>query len=185
MYQSKPREIKRLGESTMTRMMAMSMVSLFLVTVVLSRFGVMDFFGPTMASCIASACVASLVVMSSRTSYLPFLGETVFPSTLLREPTQPADATVVVDVQVDEGATHVAYWASEPGARAKNPWVAYKGYENSGIAAVEKGGAATLHLRCPSSYAIKGKVLPPHVHYRAVFPGGVMGEIKTAKVVCA
>lgn len=184
MIRHQPREIRALSEDTMTRMTALSSLCLFVLSMALARAGVLDFFGWPVLSSVSLACVAIAVLITNRTSYLPFLGETVFPSTLLKDAT-PSDATVEVTVQASPGATHVAFWASEPGPRQKTPWAAYGGYENSGVAKVDGSGSATLRFRCPASYAIRGKVLPPHVHYRDVFPSGILGVVKTAKVVCA
>jgi len=182
--QKQPREIGALSKSTLSRMVALGMMMLFVVSVVSARLGIIEFGGPLMISSIVSACVASLTLMSSRTTYLPFLGEAVFPSTLLKEPSDPADATVTVEVNASPGATHVAFWASESSAHVvKNPWAAYDRYTNSGLAVV-RGGKATLHIRCPAQYAVRGRVLPRHVHFREVYPSGIVGEVKTAQVVC-
>lgn len=184
-YSKQPREIGLLSKSTLNRIAALAMMMLFVTSVVSSRFGVIDFGGPFMMSSIVSACIASLVLVSSRTSYLPFLGEAVFPSSLLKEPSDPADATVTVEVDAGRGATHVAFWASESkGYVVKNPWDAYDQYSNSGISVV-KGGKATLNVRCPAQYAVRGRVLPRHVHFRDIYPSGIVGEVKTAQVVCA
>lgn len=187
MYSKQPHEIGELSKKTMNRTVALAALVCFVSCVVLAYMGVIEFRGPVMTSCIASGCIASLVVLSSRTSYLPFLGEAVFPSSLLKDTMTPADATVDIDVVASPGATHVAFWASEPNSSGvvKNPWKAYGSYTNSGIARVESNGHATIRIRCPSRYAIRGKVLPRHVHYRDVYPSGILGEIKTAQVVCA
>lgn len=179
-----PREIRSLSTSTLNRILALGVILLFVTCVVSARFGVIDFRGSVMMSSIFSACIASLVLISSRTTYLPFLGETIFPASLLRGVFSPSDATVTLEVDAGEGATRVAYWASESGSRVvKNPWEAYDKYTNSGISRVENG-RATIHLRCPAQYAVRGRVLPRHVHFRDIFPSGVMGEVKTAEVMC-
>jgi hypothetical protein len=185
MYE-KPAEMQRLKDSTMNRMAAISMVMVFIVFVVVARLGWIDFNGPVMVSSIASACVASIALLSSRTTYLPFLGESVFPSTLMVESKTPEDATVDVEVRADPGATHIAYWASDVGVGVKdNPYTAYGRYTNSGIAKVNSRGMATLRLRCPVRYTVRGKVLPRHVHYRMVYPSGIVGKVETRGVVCA
>jgi len=179
-----PREIGALSATTMNRMVALCFLMLLVVCVISARMGLVNFNGPLMSACIASGCLASLVLMGNRTTYLPFLGEAVFPSSLLREPSAPDEATVEVEVVAEPGATHVAFWASDVGEGVKkNPWVAYGSYKNSGIAVV-RGGKATLHLRCPSIYTVRGKVLPRHVHYRSVFESGIVGKVETRGVVC-
>lgn len=184
MYMKQPREIGDLSARTMNRTLALSSMFTLVACVVSARLGMVSFWGPTMAAVAASACIASVYLMSDRTTYLPFLGEAVFPSTLVRDDTTPSDATIEVEVDAEPGATKVAYWASDVGTGvAKNPWVAYGTYTNSGVAQV-RGGKATLRLRCPAIYTVRGKVLPRHVHYRSIFPSGIVGKIETRGVVC-
>jgi hypothetical protein len=185
MTHTQPSEINRLSRTTKNRMAALGVLMSFIVCVALARFGLVDFGGPLMISCITSACVASVALLSNRTTYLPFLGEAVFPGTLLKDAFEPGDATIEVKVRAQPGATHVAYWASDVGQGIKkNPWIAYGQYTNSGVAKVNSVGMATLRLRCPVRYTVRGKVLPRHVHYRSVYPSGIVDKVETRGVVC-
>jgi len=170
----------------MNRMVALCCVMLFVLAVLSARMGVIQIHGSWITLCLSAVCVALSVLLGNKTTYLPFLGEAVLPHTVLKEDRQPADATVDVEVKAVNGATHVVYWASDVGKDvAKNPWVAYKSYDNSGVVKVDAQGKATLRLRCPVRYAVRGKVLPRHVHYRSVFPSGLVSKIETRGVVCA
>jgi hypothetical protein len=184
MYMKQPREIGQLSKDTGNRMVALSSLFLLVACAFSARLGLVPFYGPVMASVVAAACIASVYLISDRTTYLPFLGEAVLPGSLIRDDQEPADATIEVEVHAEPGATKVAYWASDVGTGVKkNPWIAYGTYTNSGVAQV-RGGKATLRLRCPAIYTVRGKVLPRHVHYRSVFPSGIVGKIETRGVVC-
>jgi hypothetical protein len=43
---------------------------------------------------------------------------------------------------------------------------------------------AKMNVLCPSSYNVPGQTLKPHIHYRILYPTGIMGEVKTAFVQC-
>lgn len=134
---------------------------------------------------VASRVVFGLVGLTAlwfafrRNFYLPFLGDTVVPTGLLKE-TKPADATRQVTVQTEPN-TKVVYWSSEPNTKVvSTPWSAYKTYENAGVTISDGEGRATLHVRSPSSYKTPwGRTLRPHVHWRCVRMGGMLSEIKT------
>lgn len=186
MYNKQPKEIGDLSRTTMNRMVALSCVMLFVLVVLSARMGIIDFWGGWMTLFVSVGSIALSVLLSDRTTYLPFLGESVIPAPVLKDSREPADATVDVEVTAVSGATHVLYWASDVGQGvAKNPWTAYQKYDNSGVAKVDSQGKANLRLRCPSRYAVRGKVLPRHVHFRSVFPSGLVSKIETRGVVCA
>lgn len=120
-----------------------------------------------------------------RNTYLPFLGPTVLPFTLFPEELKPKDADLefVIPVYEPDG-TKVVYWASQPSKTiVENPFKAYADYRNVGITNV-KNEMATMVVSCPSSYKVPGKTLKPHIHYRILYPTGIMGEVKTAYVNC-
>jgi hypothetical protein len=116
-------------------------------------------------------------------TFLPFLGKTVFPPSLILLSEQAeTNATVVVNAHQ---AIKVAYWAAhaDEGIVETDPMKAYDKYENIGVAAV-KDGKATLKLKCPTSYKVqKGMVqLPKHVHYRLIYANGVISGVMTVKL---
>ncbi len=116
-------------------------------------------------------------------TFLPFLGKTVFPPSLILLSEQ-ANTNATVKVEAN-GAEKVAYWAAHPdhGYVEEDPFNAYSKYENIGVAAV-KDGHAILKLRCPTEYKVyNGMVkLPKHVHYRLIYSNGVVSEVKTIKL---
>jgi hypothetical protein len=115
-------------------------------------------------------------------SYLPFLGPTVMPCSLLanRIPDH-ADTEVRVD-GLTPGAT-VMYWAAEPAtdglARIKDWRQAYLDYANAGVTRVDDAGVAVFVIRKPQPYTVpvKGR-LESHVHWR-VCEGHMLGPVQT------
>jgi hypothetical protein len=122
---------------------------------------------------------AALLLAFHRDTYLPFLGETVFPSSVLKEQT-PAGATRTVKVKV-KPHTKVVYWASEPGdnLNKKTFDVAYGKYENAGVTVSDNNGVALLKVREPQSYTIPFETLSSHIHYRMVKESGFLDSVRT------
>lgn len=120
-----------------------------------------------------------------RNTYLPFLGPTVLPFTLLPDELKPKDADLEFVIPVHEAdGTKVVYWASEPSKTiVENPFKAYGEYRNVGVTSVQNE-MANMMVSCPSSYKVPGQTLKPHIHYRILYPTGIMGEVKTAYVNC-
>lgn len=132
---------------------------------------------------IVGASALYLLFAPNVRTFLPFLGKTVFPPSLLLLSEQAGtNATVIVKA---EGAEKVAYWAAhaDEGIVESEPMKAYNSYENIGVAAVVDG-KATLKLKCPTEYKVKkGMIkLPRHVHYRLIYSNGVISEVLTAKL---
>lgn len=128
------------------------------------------------------ATAAALWIAVKRDSWLPFLGEAVLPpSTLLVSSPTFADRALVV--KAPAGATRCVYWAAsnKAGTVAEGPEQAYGQFGNAGTAMVIDG-VASLKYRRPGSYKLRGGVKGPHVHYRFVFPDGMMGPVKTTDV---
>jgi hypothetical protein len=129
------------------------------------------------------AMIAALSLAFRRDTYLPFLGETVYPCENLAEKTPDgADSTVTVtDVPAN---AKVIYWAAEPSTTViGNPWDAYGKYENSGVATADESGRAQLRIRKPTGYKVpSGRELKPHVHYRFCQESGILSTIRTASL---
>jgi uncharacterized membrane protein YuzA (DUF378 family) len=122
--------------------------------------------------------IAALSVMFNRDTYLPFLGESVFPCAVLSDQVPPG-ATRAVTVTVQPGSK-VVYWATEPGDGSGDWKEAYRGFQNAGVATADTNGLATLKVREPQAYRVpwKGR-LQPHVHFRVCDMTGFVGRIKT------
>ena len=148
----------------------------------------------------------AVAIMFDRDTYLPFLGPTLVPCSVLKDRT-PSGATRSVQVKVRPGAK-VLYWAAEPtgasedlnrcgplsttaGAQCDSEnhtalekitdWKrAYAQYENAGVATAGEDGNATLRVREPQPYWVPMKgTLQHHVHYRVCGEAGWMERIQT------
>jgi uncharacterized membrane protein YuzA (DUF378 family) len=124
--------------------------------------------------------LSALLVAFNRDTYLPFLGESVFPCSILSEQAPPG-ATRSIDVQVEPNSK-VVYWASEPSDGSNIPTYvdAYRSYLNAGVAIADSTGRATLKVREPQPYSVPFKGhLESHIHFRVCGPTGFIGRIKT------
>lgn len=122
--------------------------------------------------------IAAISVAFNRDTYLPFLGESVFPCSILTDQSPPG-ASRLITVYVQPGAK-VVFWASEPGD-GHNSWInAYKKYENAGVTTADSSGKAVLSVREPQGYSVPIKgYIEPHIHFRVCGPEGFVGRIKT------
>lgn len=121
----------------------------------------------------------AVVLFTRRDTFLPFLGEMAFPKGVLK-PTVPEGANGSVKVAIDApDGTPVVYWGAEPNVKAfPNPVDAYKGYQNAGVALVNKG-LVEFRFRYPASYYIPyGSEIKEHVHFR-VMKDGIISNVKT------
>ena len=130
--------------------------------------------------------VAALYVGLNRDTYLPFLGESVIPCSVLQDKTpEHADLEVTVD-HLKPGAK-VIFWAAEPAteglAKIQNWQRAYLELANAGIATVSEAGTATFRIRKPQPYTVPlmGR-LESHVHWRSCQDGGFLGPVQTTAV---
>ncbi len=123
--------------------------------------------------------LSALFLAFSRDTYLPFLGEAVFPCNILQNQT-PSGATRSVTVRVKPN-TKIVFWASEPsdGLGTKNFEIAYGSYRNSGVTTSDHNGDAVLMVRQPQPYTVPTGYLKTHVHYRECSPNGFIGPVKT------
>lgn len=129
--------------------------------------------------------LAALAVAFNRDTYLPFLGETVMPCSIIPEHI-PKGADTSLTVNVTPGAT-VLYWAAEPeteGLKKIGDWrKAYLKFMNAGVVKANGEGVAVLLVRAPQPYTVpwKGR-LEPHVHFRVCGDDGMLARIKTVFV---
>ena len=126
--------------------------------------------------------LSAVALMFHRDTYLPFLGETVFPCSAIPEQI-PEGADTQVQVKVHPGAK-VIYWAAEHGTEGMkklNDWrKAYLHLMNVGVVKADKTGIATLMVRSPQPYTVPwmGR-LEPHIHFRECGDNGMVGRIFT------
>lgn len=132
--------------------------------------------------------IAAGWLLFQRDTYLPFLGDAVFPSSMIVDDRTPegANAEVTVRLAVPDG-TKVIFWGAEPSPSiVGNPWDAYAKYTNSGVSTV-RGGQATLKFKCPAEYKVMNgaKKLKRHIHYRTCCTrNAMMGPVETVDVSC-
>lgn len=126
--------------------------------------------------------LASIYLLFSRDTYLPFLGYSAVPSNVFQV-SMPKDANIKVNVPVEYGASKVVYWATMSGDVVSTPEEGYRGTRNVGVAEIT-GDTVELNLMCPRKYKVWGKILPKHVHYRFIMDTGILSPVKTAKVEC-
>lgn len=178
-------EIQSMRLQMWKRIVAMGSLGLLTLVVAMHRMGLGISIDGTMGTIITlAAVVGTIVLFTDRTSWLPFLGYTVLPPSALAEKV-PTDAAFSVRVVVPKGATHVMYWASESTSGvAPTPGDAYGNFTNTGVVKAGSDGVTSLKVRCPGQYKVRGRALPRHVHYRAIFPSGIAGPVQTSTVTC-
>jgi uncharacterized membrane protein YuzA (DUF378 family) len=126
--------------------------------------------------------VSALSIALFRDSYLPFLGQTVLPCSLLH-PQSPVDSDTELQISARPGSK-VLYWAAEPanhGLQFIQNWKqAYGDFGNAGVTLANELGAATLRIRKPQTYTVPiFGTLAPHVHYRVCEQHGFVGPVQT------
>lgn len=125
---------------------------------------------------------AAIILAFDRTLWLPFLGETVLPSSLIPLKEQSGSTKIKVKVAPN---TKVAYWAALPnGSDEDQVDIAYGKYGNSGVTMSNDEGDATLSFEKGTGYVVpSGKRLNSHVHYRELPEEyALLGPIRTVFV---
>jgi uncharacterized membrane protein YuzA (DUF378 family) len=130
--------------------------------------------------------VAALGIAFYRDSYLPFLGETVMPCSILNEQI-PEGADTEVSVSGLAPGAKVLYWATEPGTeglKILQDWrQAYLEFKNAGVTVAGTDGVAVLKVRKPQPYTVPMKgALEAHVHYRVCGSEGMLGRVETVSL---
>ena len=149
--------------------------------------GLLGFFVYTRRTLAASALAAlaltgALYVGFKRDTYLPFLGESVMPCSLLKEQT-PDHADTSTSVSGLEPGAKVLFWAAEPAteglAKIKTWDRAYLDFANAGVTRVDQGGIVVMRVRKPQPYTVPvmGR-LEAHVHWRVCKEGGFLGPVQ-------
>ena len=128
-----------------------------------------------------AAGLGVVMLATDRTTYLPFLGECALPPTVFRTATPRAllqGADQVIKIPAPRGAVHVVWWAAE--SSAAMPTKAYGAFTNSGVVDLLPGD--TQVMIALSSPVGEYMGLPKHVHYRGVYPNGLLGPVKTFRM---
>jgi hypothetical protein len=125
--------------------------------------------------------VSAIVLASKKEVWLPFLGRSILPGSLvpLKTPTK-SDTKVQIKTRPN---SKIAYWASKPSDSTPNVKKAYDDYSNSGVVLSNDKGEAELPILAGTGYTVpSGRNISRHVHYRIVgLDYGLMGKVKTVK----
>jgi len=125
--------------------------------------------------------ISALYLVFDRNTYLPFLGDTVYPCNSLADKV-PDNATISQTIQVPPNSK-VVYWASEHSDKldiVSDPWSAYMNYANTGVVTADVAGKAILKVRPPSAYKVPtGRIVDKHIHYRYCKVPGMLSQIYT------
>ena len=133
---------------------------------------------------------ASVMMMMKKETFLPFLGLTVLPNTLIANEKIPngANLSYTIDMNGYPDGTVVVYWAANKTDKIiEDPYEAYKNYNNVGVSKV-KNGKAEVRIFCPDQYKVKKvftQLLERHFHYRIVLKDtGFLSPVMTVKMDC-
>ena len=128
--------------------------------------------------------LSALYLLCKRNVYLPFLGDTVFPCSLLKEDIKPDNADTTMTIKIKPNSK-VVYWASDTNLTnvKLGPTEAYNNYSNAGVTTSDANGNAVLSVRKPSRYTVRyNKLLPKHIHYRICDGRGMLGQVETVQL---
>ena len=136
---------------------------------------------------IGLASILYILKFFNKDTFLPFLGQSVFPSSLLNVGTQSQgnfDRELTLTAPPESQAKLLAFWAADEGADGKTTSAeeAYGDFHNSGVVPVVDG-QATIRFKDPGEYHVmEGKKhLESHIHYRWIGKS-MMGKVNTAYV---
>jgi uncharacterized membrane protein YuzA (DUF378 family) len=136
---------------------------------------------------IIGICTLYLIIFQQRKMFLPFLNETIMPPTIFKSQAPFfSNSKLTIDAP---GGYMVVYWGANPAKKYYdniNSWrEAYDGFKNTGVADVVND-KAELVFSIPVRYSVnmgfKTKLLDRHIHYRIVYPDGVMSKVYTKKL---
>jgi len=120
-----------------------------------------------------------IYLSSKKETWLPFLGNTVIPASLIPETKNIGDTSITIKITPN---TKVAYWSSLP-SNDKEILVekAYGNYSNAGVSKSDKDGFAILTFNKGTGYIVpSGKYIKPHIHYRELNTEySIIGPVKT------
>jgi hypothetical protein len=122
--------------------------------------------------------LCAIILAYNRNTWLPFLGKTVLPEPLvpLRTPANPNKKVQIKTIPNSK----IIYWAASGKNDKQDYKLAYGDYSNSGVVMSDSNGNAELVFTEGSGYNVpSGKILPRHVHYRAMLSNAIMGQVNT------
>lgn len=123
--------------------------------------------------------LSALVLALRRDTWLPFLGCTAIPSSLLPLKSPPNNANITVKVQV-RPKSKVVYWAAYGNDSNQDVSVAYNDFSNSGVVMSDSDGNAILSIIEGGGYHVPFRTISRHIHYRVFSSlGNMLGPVRT------
>jgi len=132
------------------------------------------------------AAILYLLKFYNKDNFLPFLGQSLFPSSLLNvgQSAGNFDRELTLTAPTGSDAELLAFWAADSPSDQKTPSAeeAYGDFQNSGVVPVING-KATIRFKEPGEYHVLDgkKHLESHVHYRWVGKS-LMSKVNTVNV---
>lgn len=134
--------------------------------------------------------IAALVLIVNRDTYLPFLGETVYPAPVNDIAPVIRSTPIAISLKNLPSNTKVVYWAALPLSLThpadyiySNPDEAYGDYSNSGVGTSDDNGILVVKINNPARYKVGFKgTLDAHLHYRYWKQNDLLSKVYTLKV---
>jgi uncharacterized membrane protein YuzA (DUF378 family) len=124
--------------------------------------------------------IAGIMLAINRNTWLPFLGKSVLPPTLVPLISN-ANANIQLPIKTKPNSK-IAYWAAFNKSMDQDVITAYADYSNSGVVMSDENGNAVLSIKEGAEYIVpSGKTIRRHVHYRIIEPDAMMGKVMTIK----
>ena len=123
---------------------------------------------------------SAVILASQKSTWLPFLGPSVLPNTIVPLKT-PINYNKVGTINTKPN-TKVAYWSSLPNKTNDIPFVidAYGDYSNAGVVMSDDNGVALLPILEGTNYYVpSGREIQKHIHWRLLHDNGMMGPVRT------
>jgi len=121
---------------------------------------------------------AGIYLASKRDTWLPFLGVSVLPETLVPLKT-PSNTNKTIKITTQPNSK-IAYWASSS-KDVTDVKSAYGNYSNSGVVISDMNGDANLPISVGNDYIVpNGRKIKKHLHYRVLgLPYGMISNVET------
>jgi len=123
--------------------------------------------------------LSAVIIGSTRETWLPFLGTSLLPDSLIPIKVPPSsDRVITINTTPN---TKIAYWASSSKKDKDDVINAYGDYLNSGVVISDSNGKAQLPIQTGNRYVVpSGRIIDRHIHYREVgLEWGLMSKVKT------
>jgi len=123
--------------------------------------------------------ICAIMLSIRRTTWLPFLGKSILPESLVPLKT-PVKTDTIITIKTNPNVK-IAYWAAFLNDDNTDVNKAYDDFSNSGVVMSDSNGIAKLPILSGSGYTVpSGRKIDRHVHYRILDKSlGMMDKINT------